>query len=81
MAFESTGSKEIGWYFEKLVFQLFQKIGLTLANLKALANLFKDNERLQIPVISLARTLAPSYRNLPGMPAALYVSSLKILNT
>ena len=75
MTFKSIGSKEIGQ---------FLKIDLTFANLKALGNLFKGIERLQIPVISLARILAPSFRNLPGrlsMPAAFEVSiSLKILS-
>ena len=42
------------------------KIGLTFANLKGFGNLFKDIKRLQISVDGLARTLAPSFRNLPG---------------
>ena len=58
------------------------KIGETFANLKALGKIFKDIERLQIPVIGLARTLAPSFRNLPGslsMPTGIEVSkSIKI---
>ena len=82
MIFESIGSKEIGRYFETLVFRLLT-IGLTFANLKALGSLFKDIERLPISVIDLARTLAPSFRNLPGslsMPVAFEVSiSFKIL--
>ena len=60
-------------------------MGLTFATLKALGNSFKDIEKLQISVIGLARTSAPSFRNLPGSlltPAAFEVLiSLKILNT
>ena len=60
------------------------KIGLTFASLKALGNLFKDIERLQISLIGLTRALAPSFRNLPeslSIPAAFEVSiSLKILS-
>ena len=37
---------------ETLVFRPFLKIGLTFANLKALGNLLKDIERLQISVIN-----------------------------
>ena len=59
------------------------KIGLTFANLKALGNMLKDMERLKISVTGLARTLAQSFRNLPGslsMPAAFEMSiSLKML--
>ena len=40
------------------------KIGLTVANLIALGDLFKDIEKLQISVTGLARTLAPTCRNL-----------------
>ena len=46
-------------------FLAFLKKGLTLANLKALGNLSKDIERLQISVTSLARKLTLSFRNLP----------------
>ena len=50
ITFESIGSKEIGRYLETLVFRPVLEIGLTFANLKALGNLFKDIERLQISV-------------------------------
>ena len=49
-----------------LVFRPFLKIGLTFANFKGLGNLFQDIERLLISVTGLARTLAPSFRNLTG---------------
>ena len=79
MTFESIGNKEIGRYFETLVFRPFLKIFL-----KALENLFRDIERLEISVNGLARTSAPFFRNLPGslsMPAAFDVPiSLKILS-
>ena len=42
------------------------KIILTFAHLKALGNLLKDIERLQISGTGLARTSAPSFRKLPG---------------
>ena len=42
------------------------KIGLTFADLKALGNLLKDIERLQMSGTGLARTSAPSFRNLAG---------------
>ena len=64
---------------ETLVFQLFSKISLTFANLKELGDLFKHIKRLQIPVTSLARTLAPSFKILPGsllMSAALWCQYL-----
>ena len=82
MTFESIDSKEIGRKVKALVFRLFLKIVLTFADLKALGNLFKDIERVQISVTGLARTLAPSFRNLPGnlpMTSAFEVSiSLKL---
>ena len=53
------------------MFRPFLKIGLTFANLKALGNLFKDIERLQISVTDLARTLVPPFRNLPGSLSVL----------
>ena len=50
-----------------------------------LGNFFKDIGKLQIPVTGLARTFAPSFKNLPespSIPAAFEVSiSLKILIT
>ena len=52
MTFESIGSKEIGRKIDTLVFR-----PLAFANLKALRNLFKDFERLQISVIGLAGTI------------------------
>ena len=62
--------------FETVVFQPFLKIRITFTNVKALGNLLKKIERLQISVTGLARTLAPSFRNLPGsqsMPVAFAV--------
>ena len=53
---ESVASKEIGRLFETLVSRPFLKIGLTIANLKGLGNLFKDIESLQISVTGLSRT-------------------------
>ena len=60
------------------------KTGVIFANLKALENLFKDIERLQMSVNNLLRTLALSFKNLSGslpMPAAFLVTtSLKIFS-
>ena len=66
MVLESMVSMEMDRSFEILVSRSFLKIVLTFASLKALGNLFKDIERLQISVPCIARTLAPSFINLPG---------------
>ena len=51
---------------------------------KALGNLVKDLERLQISITTLVRTSTSSYRNVPGnmsMPATFQVSvSTKFLS-
>ena len=47
MTFKSNESKEIGWWFEALVWGSFSKIGSTFASLKA-SSLCKDIERLQM---------------------------------
>ena len=59
------------------------KIILTFAHLKALGNLLKDIERLQISGTGLARTSAPSFRNLPGRMSTDFevLISLNILST
>ena len=85
MTLERIDSKEIGQQFKTLVSSSFFIIASTFAYLKALENLFKDNERLQIFVTGLPRTLAASFRNLPGslsMPAGFEVLvSPRILST
>ena len=83
MALERIDSKEISQQFETLVSSSFFRIASTFAYLKALENLFKDIERLQIFVTGI--TSAASFRNLPGslsMPAGFEVLvSPRILST
>ena len=72
----------VRWYVYNLrhyFLSLFLELSLNIVNLKELRNLFTDTEILQIPVTELARTLAPSFKNLPGsllMPAALWCQYL-----
>lgn len=65
MTIEGNGSNQIDLQFQTLIFRHFLKIGLIFANLKALEDLLKHIERLQISVTSLARKLTLSFRNLP----------------
>ena len=62
MTIEGNGSNQIDLQFQTLIFRPFLKIGLIFANLKALGDLLKHIERLQISVTSLARTLALSQK-------------------
>ena len=69
-----TVRKSANWDFS---FLAILKVSLTFASLKVQGNLFKDTERLQIPVTGSATTSTPSFKNLLGrlsVPAAFVVS-------
>ena len=72
MTFKRNSRKGVGWSFEISVFQPYLKIDLTIHSLKTHANLFRDIEKLQLTVNSLARTFVTSFESLPesvSMPA------------